>query len=135
VSALPAAVLARQLEDGTLDGAAFRHAEHVRLGRWYVQRYGLATALARFSQSVRRFAESHGSSKYHETITWAFLLLIAERVQEASPDQTWDEFARDNADLLEFPGILTRLYHQETLHSARAKTHFVLPDRLERTVR
>jgi hypothetical protein len=102
----------------------------VRLGRWYVQRYGTAAALARFSASLRRFAESHGSTKYHETITWAYLLVIADRLAEAPADQSWDAFAAANPDLLRFPGVVGDLYRPETLQSAQARARFRMPDRL-----
>lgn len=123
-----AADLAGQLEDGTLDGGTFPHADHVRVARWYVRTYGPAEALSRFSAAVRRFAESKGSTKYHETITWALLILIADREARAATDQTWESFAATNADLLEYPGVLHRWYRPETLATPHAKAHFVLPD-------
>ncbi len=123
-----AKALAARLEDGSLDAAGFRHADHVRLARWYVAEYGTYGALGRFSGALRAYAESKGSRKYHQTVTWALLLVIAERVDAAPPGQTWDEFAAANADLLEYPGVLRGLYREDTLASARARAAFVMPD-------
>jgi hypothetical protein len=125
-----AAEMARQLADGSLDGVGFGHASHVRVARWYVAEYGAYEALGLFSRHLREYAESLGSTKYNQTITWALLLTIAERVAAAPAGQTWEEFAADNLDLLEFPGVLDALYTRETLHSPRARTHFVMPDRV-----
>lgn len=124
-----AAALALRLEDGSLDAGSFRHADHVRLARWYVTQYGTYGALGAFSGALRAYAESRGSRKYHQTVTWALLLVIAERVDAAPPGQTWDEFAAANGDLLEYPGVLSGLYRDETLASTRARARFVMPDR------
>ncbi len=72
---------------------------------------------------------------YHETITWAYLLLIRERIARAGSGQecrvqTWEEFGERNADLLVWKGgVLDALYRQETLDSDLARHTFVLPDR------
>ena len=60
----------------------FHHTDHVRLAWIYLGRHELLTAIERFATSLRRFATHHGAAgKYHETITWAYLLLIHERRQ------------------------------------------------------
>jgi hypothetical protein len=42
----------------------------------------------------------------------------------------WEEFARQNPDLLIWKdGILTRYYHEATLKSDLARTVFLLPDK------
>ena len=65
---------------------------------------------------------------YHETITWAFLLLIAERLA-ANPCQHWEPFAAANQDLLVWkPSILERYYSKELLASDLARRTFLMPD-------
>src|SRR5262249_35951255 len=87
-------------ESGALPEGAFRHRDHVRLAWLYLRRLPPAAALARFSDGLRRFAASLGKSGlYHETITWAFLLLIRERMERGG-EERWTEFARRNPDLL-----------------------------------
>jgi hypothetical protein len=87
-------------------------------------------ALQRFSDALKRFAASQGKPQlYHETITWAYLLLIRERGARAGCTQTWAEFAKHNPDLFVWKGgVLTTLYRQETLDSDLARHTFVLPD-------
>ena len=122
--------LIKQFEDGTTPLGAFHHADHVRLAFEYLCRYSVLEALQRFSDALKRFAAAQGKPQlYHETITWAYLLLIRERIARASCTQTWEEFAKHNPDLLIWKGgVLATLYRQETLDSDLARHTFVLPD-------
>ncbi|MGB7027818.1 MAG: hypothetical protein WCA94_01160 [Candidatus Acidiferrum sp.] len=120
-----------QFEKGELANSSFHHADHVRMAFLYLQRYPAIEALDRFSSALRRFAAAHGKPNlYNETITWAFLLLIRERIARANSQHTWIEFSADNADLLSWDdNILKKYYHPETLSSELAKRIFVFPDR------
>ena len=127
--------LIKQFEDGTTPPDTFHHADHVRLAFEYLCRYSALEALERFSGALQRFAAAQGKAQlYHETITWAYLLLIRERMArascvQASCVQTWQEFAERNPDLLVWKGGgLPTLYRQETLDSDLARRTFVLPD-------
>ena len=122
--------LMEQFEDGTLPGECFHHREHVRVAFLYLTKHPVLEALQAFSDALRRFAEARGKSQlYHETITWAHIFLIRERMARAGKTQSWDEFAGDNPDLLVWKGgILTHYYRPETLTSDLARTVFVLPD-------
>ena len=88
--------------------------------------------LARFSSALARFATAQGKPNlYHETITWAFLLLIRERIARSNRLQTWAEFSAANRDLLRWEdSILKKYYRPETLASALAKSVFLFPDKL-----
>ena len=123
--------LIEQFECGTTPPDTFHHADHVRLAFEYLCRYPVLKALERFPDALKRFAAAQGKKQlYHETITWAYLLLIRERMARAGRAETWEEFARHNPDLLTWKGgVLTTLYRQETLDSDRARHIFVLPDR------
>ena len=63
--------------------------------------------------------------KFHQTMTVAFLSLIAERLFEHGT-QTFETFTRDHPDLLD-RSVLERLYDPERLASAAARTTFLLP--------
>lgn len=120
--------LIEQFENGTLE--CFHHCEHVRTAFLYLTKYPVLEALHVFSETLRRFAEARGKPQlYHETITWAYVFLIQERMASARKKQSWDEFASCNSDLLVWKnGILTRYYRAETLASDLARAVFVLPD-------
>lgn len=110
----------------TLPPSQFDHRNHVRLAFLYLQEAPLLDALTRFRDSLQGYATSLGAAaKYHETITFAFLFLIHERMQHASWT-SFDEFADANLDL--FAPILTRYYREETLASELARRVFVMPD-------
>src|SRR6266478_4149650 len=123
--------LITQFESGSVPAAEFHHADHVRVAFAYVSRYPLLQALERFSTALRRFAASQGKPNLdNETITWAYLFLIHERISRTAERQTWEQFATENPDLLTWKdGVLKRYYAEETLQSDLAKRVFVLPDR------
>ena len=112
-------------ETCTLPSDAFSHRQHVRLAWLYLREAPLLAALPRFIDSLKRYAASLGASgKYHETITYAFMFLIHERMSRADAE-TFDDFADANADL--FGPILERYYRRETLASDLARATFVMP--------
>jgi hypothetical protein len=119
-----------QFEEGTLPAECFHHREHVRVAFLYLTKYPVLEALQAFSKALRRLAEVRGKPQlYHETITWAHIFLIRERMARAGKNQNWGEFAISNPDLLVWKdGILTRFYRPETLASDFAREVFVLPD-------
>jgi hypothetical protein len=123
--------LVARFEDCSLPSSEFHHAEHVRVAWEYLREEPSAVdALRRFATNLRRFADHHGASTlYHETITWAYLALIRERM-ERDPGADWTAFAEANGDLLTWkPSILERYYTSETLFSDLARRAFVLPDK------
>lgn len=124
--------LLRRFEDATLPAASFHHREHVRVAWLYLRREEPVAALSRFSAGLKRFAAANGAAGlYHETITWAYLLLIRERIEREGAGATWEEFAGRNPDLLGWkPSILDRYYRPETLESDLARRAFVMPDRV-----
>jgi hypothetical protein len=122
-------------EGGLVSPNDFHHSDHVRLAFCYLVRYSPVEALRRFSTALKRFAEANGKHDlYNETITWAYLLLIHERMERCSAPQGWEEFAVANPDLLTWnQSILHHYYTPQTLQSDLAKRVFVFPDKPLRT--
>ncbi|RPI52790.1 MAG: hypothetical protein EHM55_15665 [Acidobacteria bacterium] len=122
--------LVAAFETGVLAADEFTHAQHVRVAWWYLKRHSFDDATARFKTGLQRFVAAHGASaKYHETMTVAYLRLIAHRLHEGA-DLAWPDFAAQNADLLSrSSSILTRHYTEERLQSGQAKRVFLHPDR------
>ncbi|MDX1396855.1 MAG: hypothetical protein R3195_20945 [Gemmatimonadota bacterium] len=116
-------------EGGMLTEDAFRHADHVRLAWVYLNRMPLLDAIRVYTVGLRRFAEASGApGKYHETVTWAFLVLVNERLRDGGAGLTWPEFAARNPDLLRFrDGALFERYDPSILDSDLARKVFVLP--------
>jgi hypothetical protein len=124
--------LLEQFEKCTLPNSAFHHEDHLRLTFLYLCNYPVLEALRRFPTSLTRFAAANGRpGVYSETITWAFVLLIRERMARAGRQQVWGEFAASNPDLLNWKdNILKKYYQEETLASELAKVTFLFPDKL-----
>lgn len=116
-------------EGGTLPEEGFHHRDHIRLAWLMLREAPLGEALARFAAGLKRFAARHGKAGlYHETITWAYVFLIHERMRRGEA-ATWEEFAAANPDLLTWrPSILGAYYREETLASDLARHKFVLPE-------
>src|SRR5580658_2389008 len=111
--------LQRQFEDCSLPLDRFRHRVHIQIAFMYLRKYPMLDVLRRFPEALKRYAAAHGKvGLYHETITWAYILLIHERMTRAGQAQTWEEFAATNEDLLTWSGtILRKYYRDETLSS------------------
>lgn len=120
--------LRERFEDLTLRADDLTHAEHVRLAWVYLHDHPLLDVLGLFPGNLKRYAASIGAATiYHETVTWAFLMVIAERM-ESGGAIAWSEFAAANPDLFE-ANFLARYYDAETLASPQAKRSFVFPRR------
>jgi hypothetical protein len=122
---------AEAFERCEIAGDAFHHRDHVRLAWTYLRQMPVIEALKRFTESLKRFAVHNGvPNLYHETITWAYLLLIHERM-ERNPVDDFAAFETANADLFTWkPSILNRYYDQETLDSPLAKRTFLMPTKI-----
>lgn len=116
--------------DCSLAPAHFHHADHVRLAYILLDRNPLLDALRLFTEGLKRFAIAKGATRlYNETITWAYMLLIHDRMQRQGK-QSFDEFRAANDDLFAWkPSILDSLYERETLISDLARQVYLLPDR------
>lgn len=118
-------------ESCALQPGEFHHSDHVRVAWMMLEDGPLEEALARFSQSLRRFAAHVGANDlYHQTITWTYLFAINERRQRLAPGHDWPTFEAANPDLFsDHRGFMGRYYSPELLESNLAKQSYVLPDR------
>ncbi|HKD10860.1 MAG TPA: hypothetical protein VKE50_02250 [Thermoanaerobaculia bacterium] len=119
-------------ESATLPEEKFHHADHVRAVWLLLGLSPPAEALNRFAAALARLAASFRKpALYHETITWAYVLLIRERIARFGRGSSFEEFAEANPDLMTWrPSILKSYYREETLASPLARRVFLLPDRL-----
>ena len=123
--------LLRQFEDASIEPATLNHENHVRIVWKYLQDTSFGEAGDRFLAALRRFAAAHGkTSLVHETITWAYVALVNERLHARPRDGDFESFAAANADLVVHRGgALSQIYDAETLESDLARRVFVLPRR------
>lgn len=121
--------LFRTFESGVLSREAFSHKVHVHLAWIYVSRFTLTEAIERFRARLINWAKLNGADGlYHETITWAYLMIINER-QRRGRYADFETFLSDNEDLLKKPSVLEQYYTLETLDSDYARHHYVMPDK------
>jgi hypothetical protein len=118
------------LEQGQIEGASFDHEAHVYLAWLYLDRYPVTEAIDRFTSALKRLTTKLGvPGKYHETISWFFMLIIAQR-RAGNAGNDWPNFKDKNPDLLSRnANVLNRYYSKETLATDAARRSFVLPDR------
>lgn len=107
----------------------FHHREHVRVAWGMLREGGVAATLERYPAAIRRFARHVGADGlYHETITWAFLFLVHERMAELPKGHSWSEFASLSNDLLlDHRTTMLRHYTADRLDSELARRTFLLP--------
>jgi hypothetical protein len=118
-------------ENRELDPAGFRHRDHVALAWALLRRDPPLEAMQKYIAGLKQLTLSVGRPEaYHATITWAFLLLVQERLGR-DREAAWEVFERNNGDLFASkPSVLERYYQPETLGSELARQVFLLPDRL-----
>ena len=113
-----------------LPAKRFRHREHVRVAFICLVRAGdLATGAFEFRAALRHFAAANGITHvFHETLTWAYLIVIFERITGAAFASSL-EFVAANPDLLDHRGgAIARYYDVGTITaSPLARSCFVLP--------
>ena len=123
----PAGITIEQFERGDIDAASFDHRAHVQVAWEYINAYSVAEALHRFDAALQRLVDELGESqKYHQTMTWFYVLLIGER---SVGGESWSEFSSRNSDLFDSRRMLDKHYSSERLQSARARRQFLLPDK------
>jgi hypothetical protein len=124
--------LLQAFESCTLAPAEFSHRQHLSLGWIYLRRYGFPGGVARFCDRLRDYVAAIGATgKYHETITWAYMVLMHEEMTLRSPPgETFAAMVERRPDLLDHRnGALANCYPPTQLESADARRVFVLPHR------
>jgi len=116
-------------EAGRLAPARFDHRAHVRLAYVYLAENDVETATALMREALLAFLRHHGidASKYHETMTRAWVLAVRHFMEKARPAPSADAFIDANAALLDSRIMLTH-YSTELLFSPEARGGFVEPD-------
>jgi hypothetical protein len=111
---------------GEIAAADFPHREHVRMAFEMLRRHDFAETVWLFSWALRAMAAGAGKPQaFNQTVTIAFLSIIAERMELCGDD--FASFRRDNPDVFG-KHALERWYPQERLNTAAAGRIFLLPE-------
>lgn len=122
---------ARAFASCALPASDFSHRGHLRVAWVYLRRRPFGRAALCFGRHLRRYAGSLGAAgKYHETLTWVYLVLINERLQAAPPGERFEAFLERCPELADPKGgLIGRYYDKVQLASPEARQVFVLPGR------
>ncbi|HUQ19287.1 MAG TPA: hypothetical protein VM099_06705 [Gemmatimonadaceae bacterium] len=117
------------MEEGTMPNSEFRHFDHIRLAWIFLESMDETHAAQRITVTLRNFASKTHSdpSRYHETITRAFMRLVATSRDTIGSAHSFDEFIARFPQLLK-KDALEAYYTKETLMSSAARAAFVAPD-------
>jgi hypothetical protein len=117
----------------TLPQSEWTHAAHLSVGAWHVHRFGVEEAVNRLRQAIRALNESHGTANtdsggYHETITRAYALLIAEFLSGQREGTLAQRVGALLASPLAHKNALLEYYSKERLMSVAARGEWSGPD-------
>lgn len=120
------------LEDCTLPQEQWDHQGHVRVAWMYVTQHDLETAVAKMRGSLQAYNALANVPEaidrgYHETITLAFMRVIAAADRETGPHATAADFCQQHPELLDKKALL-RFYSRDRIMSWEAKREFIEPD-------
>lgn len=118
-----------RLVQNELDAADFAHRDHVGVAYEALASGDFPEAVQRVYAGIRAMAERAGiPERANATITWAFMSLIAERMNTTQHTNAEDFVAR-NPDLCRGDAIVP-WYTLGRLRSDLARTVALLPDRM-----
>ncbi len=120
-------LLRSQFESQTLENAAFRHREHVRLTWIYLTGEPPAAVEARLCRALLALAASHGvAQRFHHTLTVAWVHII-ESARRSHPDMPFDALVDACPSLLDKDAPLA-YYTRDALYSDEARARWVEPN-------
>ena len=112
----------RAFEDTTLE--PFHHRDHLRVTYLYLRQFGEEGTRERLGPAIFRYAAARGGAeKYHQTITLAWIRLMAAALEDG-----FDATLREHPELLD-KSLLNRYYSTAVLQSPEARERWVEPDR------
>jgi hypothetical protein len=114
---------------GEIDASSFPHREHVRMAFEMLRRHDFAESVWLFSKALRTMTTRAGKPQaFHQTITVAFLSLVAERMELTHPAD-FVAFEQAHPELTD-KAVLAHWYSRGELASDLARRTFVLPARI-----
>lgn len=112
----------------TIAPSEFNHQAHVRLAYIYLTEGDADSAVQKMRDALLKFLEHNNvpRSKFHETLTRAWVLAVQHFMNRSTSTSATDFIAK-NPELLDSKIMLTH-YSASTLFSADARASFVQPD-------
>jgi hypothetical protein len=107
----------------------FNHRAHLRLAYVYLTEHDTDTAHRRMQNALLTFLGHHGVgvSKYHDTMTRAWILAVRHFMENSPDSASADAFIENNPRMLDSKIMMTH-YSTEVLFSDEARAQFVEPN-------
>ncbi|MEM7359955.1 MAG: hypothetical protein AAF431_12715 [Pseudomonadota bacterium] len=120
----------RAFESGQFPLESFDHRAHLRLAYIYCCTVTTEEAHQQMRRALHSFLKYNNidSSKYHETITRAWIMAIRHFIERTKLSTSADDFIDQHPQLMN-PDIMLSHYSQELLFSDAARETFVAPDK------
>jgi len=118
-----------RFENCEIEPENFHHREHIRIAYILLTKLSVEKALLKLKDDLLSFLDYIGAdkSKYHETLTCAWLLAVNHFMHLSPPAATTYEFINSNNQLLN-KDIMYTHYSHALLQSEEARINFVQPD-------
>jgi hypothetical protein len=118
-----------QFEAGKFPPGEFNHRAHVRLAYVYLADHDTEAAHRLMQQALLNFLCHNGVdvSKYHETMTRAWIMAVRHFMESAPACESSDAFVESNPRMLDSRIMMTH-YSAELLLSEEARARFVEPN-------
>ena len=115
--------------DCTLEAEKFHHEQHLRIAYTVLVDCDVDDAMAIIKQGILNLLNhlGVGPDKYHETITFSWLLLVRAAMARSESCCRFDDIIRMNDDLRQTT-LIENFYSAELLASAHARNSLVKPD-------
>jgi len=127
-------ILVAEFLSQSLPRNRWTHTAHLSVGAWHVHRFGAADAIMRLRAGIRALNDRHGTPNtatngYHETITVAYVRLIAEFLVAFEPSIPLSRrVSHLVAGTLSEKSVLLKFWSTDLLMSAAARAAWVAPD-------
>jgi hypothetical protein len=122
--------MVRSFEDGSLPRSEWTHSSHLLVGLWYLSRHARDQGTRLVRDGIKRYNHIHGrDSGYHETITLAWLAVIAGFLAGCDRAEPISVLAERLIDGCGDKDHLLRYYSRPLLMSDAARRAWVPPDR------
>ena len=119
----------RQFEGLTIPRGQFGHREHLRLAYVYLSEHDIETAHRLMRDAILSYLSHLGldGTKYHETITRAWIMAVRHFMEKTSGTQSFEVLIQTHPVMLDSKIMLTH-YSAELLFSPEARASFIEPN-------
>lgn len=112
-----------------IDASEFHHREHLQIAYTLLTQMDVDDAHSELRKHILGLLNhlGMGTEKYHETMTYAWLLAVKHFMEKSEPSIGFDMFIKRNETLLD-TRIMPTHYSHGVISSKEAKESYVQPD-------